>query len=50
MLIRRAGPADIEPALAAMSHAFGLPLRAPTVHTLVASVPGGRCWWPRRTA
>ena len=41
MLIRRAGPADIEPALAVMSDAFDMPLRAPTVHTLVARVPGG---------
>jgi predicted N-acetyltransferase YhbS len=41
VLIRRAGAADIEPALAVMSEAFGLDLRAPTVHTLVAGAPDG---------
>lgn len=41
MIIREAQPGDIEPALAAMSDAFGLQLRAPTVHTLVADAPGG---------
>src|SRR3954470_2420278 len=39
--IRRAGPGDIEPALAVMSEAFGLRLRAPTVHTLVVCAPEG---------
>jgi predicted N-acetyltransferase YhbS len=39
--ICRAAPGDIEPALAAIGQAFGLELRAPTVHTLVASVPEG---------
>ena len=41
MIIREAQPGDIEPALAAMSDAFGLQLRAPTVHTLVAASPEG---------
>lgn len=41
MIIREARPGDIESALAAMSDAFGLQLRAPTVHTLVASSPDG---------
>lgn len=41
MIIREAQPGDIEPALAAMSEAFGLQLRAPTVHTLVAASPDG---------
>lgn len=41
MIIREAEPDDIEPALAAMSDAFGLQLRAPTVHTLVAASPDG---------
>ncbi|MBE2314665.1 GNAT family N-acetyltransferase [Solirubrobacter sp. CPCC 204708] len=41
MTIRRAAADDIEPALAVMSEAFGIELRAPTVHTLVASSPDG---------
>jgi len=41
VIIREAEPRDIEPALAAMSDAFGLQLRAPTVHTLVAASPDG---------
>lgn len=41
MIIREAQPGDFEPALAAMSDAFGLQLRAPTVHTLVAESSDG---------
>jgi predicted N-acetyltransferase YhbS len=41
VLIRRATDADLEPALAVMAEAFGLPIRAPTVHTLVHSLPDG---------
>jgi predicted N-acetyltransferase YhbS len=41
VLIRRATDEDIEPALAVMAEAFGLPMRAPTVHTLVHSLPDG---------
>ena len=41
LLIRPATDDDITPALAAMGRAFELPLRAPTVHTLVAAAPSG---------
>jgi predicted N-acetyltransferase YhbS len=41
VLIRPAGPADIEPALAVISRAFGLEVRAPSVHTLVAAAREG---------
>jgi GNAT superfamily N-acetyltransferase len=41
VLIRRALERDIEPALAVMSLAYRLDLRAPTVHTLVESLPDG---------
>ncbi|RKQ88059.1 putative N-acetyltransferase YhbS [Solirubrobacter pauli] len=41
MIIREAQPDDIEPALAAISDAFGLQLRPPTVHTLVAGASDG---------
>jgi hypothetical protein len=41
VLIRPALPSDIEPALAVMADAYGLPMRAPTVHTLVESLPDG---------
>jgi predicted N-acetyltransferase YhbS len=41
VLIRRAAAGEIEPALHVMSEAFGLPIRAPSVHTLAASAPGG---------
>jgi predicted N-acetyltransferase YhbS len=36
VLIRRARPGDIEPALAVMAEGFGLPIKAPSVHTEVA--------------
>ena len=41
MPIRPAGPADIEPALAVISRAFGLVVREPSVHTLVAGAQEG---------
>ena len=41
MPIRPAGPADIEPALAVISRAFGLEVRVPSVHTLVAGAREG---------
>lgn len=41
MTIRRAGPADLEPALAAMGRAFGLTVPNPSVHTLVAGAADG---------
>jgi predicted N-acetyltransferase YhbS len=41
VIIRHAQAGDIDPALAAMSDAFGLELRAPTVHTLAAESPDG---------
>lgn len=41
VIIRPALESDITPALAAMSAAFDLPLRAPTVHTLVAGSSSG---------
>src|ERR1700712_1129801 len=41
MVIPRAGPSDIEGALALISSAFSLSLQAPTVHTMVAGLPGG---------
>src|SRR3954447_6114250 len=41
VLIRRATDGDIEPALTVMADAFGLPVRNPTVHTLVHSLPDG---------
>jgi predicted N-acetyltransferase YhbS len=39
--IRRALPADLEPALRVMAQAFGTPYRTPSVHTLVAGAPEG---------
>jgi predicted N-acetyltransferase YhbS len=39
--IRIAEPADIEPALAVMTDAFGYAMRPPNVHTVVASAPDG---------
>jgi predicted N-acetyltransferase YhbS len=41
VLISRAGSGDIEPALRVMSEAFGLEIRAPSVHTFAASAPSG---------
>ena len=41
MPIRIAGPADIDPALTMIGRAFGLAVRAPTVHTLVANAHEG---------
>jgi predicted N-acetyltransferase YhbS len=41
VLIRPATEDDITPALALMSEAFEVQLRAPTVHTLVAASPAG---------
>src|SRR3954451_16468166 len=41
VVIRRAASSDHEPALALMSEAFALSLLAPTVHTMVASLPNG---------
>ena len=41
MVIRPALEGDITPALAVMSQAFDLHLRAPTVHTLVAASDSG---------
>jgi predicted N-acetyltransferase YhbS len=40
--IRRALPADLEPALRVMARAFGTPYRTPSVHTLVAGAPEGQ--------
>jgi predicted N-acetyltransferase YhbS len=39
--IRPARPADLDPALALIGRAFGLVVKAPSVHTLVAGVPEG---------
>jgi predicted N-acetyltransferase YhbS len=39
--IRTAGPADIDPALSLIGRAFGLTVRAPSVHTLVANAQEG---------
>jgi predicted N-acetyltransferase YhbS len=39
--IRRAGPGDIEPALAVLADAFGVQARVPSVYTLVADAPDG---------
>jgi predicted N-acetyltransferase YhbS len=39
--IRTAGPADIDPALSLIGRAFGLVVRAPSVHTLVADAQEG---------
>jgi predicted N-acetyltransferase YhbS len=41
MPIRPAGEGDTDAALGVMSQAFGVPLRAPTVHTLVAASDAG---------
>jgi predicted N-acetyltransferase YhbS len=41
VLIRPAGPADIDPALGVISRAFGLEVRAPSVHTFVAGSRDG---------
>jgi hypothetical protein len=58
VLIRRARPGDIEPALAVMAEGFGLPIKAPSVHTevadqlLVAEDGSAASWWrhPRGVA
>src|SRR3954451_17409532 len=42
VLIRRAGQADLEPALRVMAEAFAMPVQAPSVHTRVARLPHGR--------
>jgi predicted N-acetyltransferase YhbS len=39
--IRSAGPADLEPALALIGRAFGLVVKAPSVHTLAAGAADG---------
>ena len=39
VLIRPVRPGDIEPALAVMSDGFGLPIRAPSVHTDAGATP-----------
>ncbi len=41
MPIRVAGPSDLEPALSLIGRAFGLVVRAPSVHTLVAGAQEG---------
>jgi predicted N-acetyltransferase YhbS len=41
MRIRPARAADLEPALAVIGTAFGMTVRTPSVHTLVAGAPGG---------